>query len=91
MSKVVDIITARPHLAGKCICLQCKYEWEGVAPLGTLYLQCPECWLDKGIFNCVTFPERYWECKCGCAHFAVGVSHIVCLFCGISKEFCFND
>lgn len=41
---------AQPHWAGKCVCLGCRHEWEGVGPIGTTTgLLCPECELPKGV------------------------------------------
>ncbi len=39
-----------PHWSGKCVCLGCRHEWEGVGPIGvTVGLQCPACDLPKGV------------------------------------------
>lgn len=87
MSKVVDIRSKSPHMTGRCVCLQCKNKWVGVAEIGTTCLQCPSCGLDKGVFSAVAMPESYWECECGCAHFAIGLSSTICLYCGLAQNF----
>jgi ribosomal protein S27E len=32
-----------PHLAGTFICGACHHEWTGVAPVGSLHVDCPKC------------------------------------------------
>lgn len=49
---VIDFAAARaerePHWTGTCKCVGCRHEWVGVAPVGTLWLDCPSCGLPKG-------------------------------------------
>lgn len=44
-----------PHISGKAHCIACKHEWVSVAPVGTVWLTCPECQTEKGLmkFPCV--------------------------------------
>lgn len=48
MGEVIDFQAFRPHLVGKATCLACSHEWTAVAPIGTLWLTCPECTLERG-------------------------------------------
>ena len=52
MSETIDFAKAKaersPHLACKARCVACKHEWQAVAPLGTLELECPSCGLTRG-------------------------------------------
>lgn len=51
----VDLSDARqartPHITGTCRCNRCSHEWEGVAPVGTLELECPDCGAMTGFFK----------------------------------------
>ena len=38
-----------PHTSGAIICMNCKHEWEGVAPVGTTDMDCPSCGCAKGV------------------------------------------
>ncbi len=89
MGEIHNILEAQPHLQGEALCLHCNYVWQAVAPVGTLYLQCPTCELHKGVFNYLVFPESYWQCKCGYSAFSVSgeTSNIICLHCGDVQVF----
>ena len=55
-----------PHSFGKARCLACKHEWVAVAPVGAIWLDCPECTLERGRF--IAQHERegeHWHCLCG--------------------------
>jgi DNA-directed RNA polymerase subunit RPC12/RpoP len=70
-------------LAGKARCLDCHHEWDAWAPIGTTWLECPDCSLMKGRF---IFPvERKndsWECNCGNDLFRATRQGFYCPNCG---------
>jgi len=45
MGKTVDINENTPHKVSEVICINCKYRWLAVRPVGTLLkdLECPIC------------------------------------------------
>ena len=64
MPKVVDIHSRQPHIAGKIKCLACQNIWVGVAPPGTVDMQCPSCECLRGVWLYVIEPkEPFWLCK----------------------------
>jgi hypothetical protein len=76
-----------PHLSGEAVCLHCKHEWVAVAPVGTVYLECPECAQQKGIFRWFCSPEVKWACLCGNIHFQIVPGpYIYCILCGTTSE-----
>lgn len=92
MSNVVDLAKAReerePHLSGRAVCFACKHVWLAVAPVGTVYLQCPSCTMVKGaLVNPVERDEPHWVCNCGNSFFACGErSGMYCTNCGAIQE-----
>lgn len=50
---VISLAKAReerqPHWTGTAHCVGCHHEWQVVAPLGTMILDCPSCSLPKGM------------------------------------------
>ena len=89
MAEILDLDKFRPHITGLAKCLACKHEWQAVAPIGTVSLECPTCALDKGVFDAVTVPEvPILECACGCRHFFVRENWLVsCCLCGVSHRY----
>lgn len=64
--KVVSLADRRPHMSGAARCLDCKHEWQAVAPIGTLWLECPNCTLVRGraIYHHSRDGVEY-TCNCG--------------------------
>lgn len=90
-----DRVKLDPHLAGKAKCLDCKSEWDFVAPVGTLYLECPKCGTHRGVQQgpCDgAEDDDVWECNCGCTLFKI-IAHngvfkwMICLRCGTAPSF----
>lgn len=86
MSKVIYLDEQRPHLAGPCRCLDCKHEWQGVAPVGTWAMDCPKCGASKGARFSMIGPtsDTTFTCQCGNTFFWVvpdGGAH--CPNCGL--------
>ena len=87
MTKVFDFAKAKqerePHLSGKALCLNCKNQWQAVAPVGTLDLECPNCSLPQGRFmGLVEDPDPHWTCNCGNQFFHITQKRIYCVSCG---------
>jgi len=85
--KVVNLDDYRPHLSGAAICLACKYEWWVVAPVGTVFFECPRCECFKGTFqNPVERDCPHWQCECGNSLFYVTEWGYYCPMCGKTHE-----
>lgn len=87
MTNIVDLQKAReerePHMQGRARCLGCKYEWQAVAPLGTVTLECPHCELPQGRFmNLVEDEGMHWTCNCGNQYFSITPQRTYCTVCG---------
>tara|TARA_Y100000815_G_C13263217_1_gene470132 strand:- start:118 stop:429 length:312 start_codon:yes stop_codon:yes gene_type:complete len=93
MSNVVSLATAREersaHVCGTAKCLQCRHEWEAVAPVGTIDLECPECSLPRGIWKYNFGPmegDQMLVCDCGndalSAYLRHGKMCVKCMACG---------
>lgn len=96
---VIDFAAAKaerePHSAGVRVCLGCRHEWVGVAPLGMNDgMECPSCHLPKGVTKNLYAGEPgdlTFTCNCGCdvmfVHIAKGQSTpaIRCLACGTDQ------
>jgi hypothetical protein len=71
---VVDFAQAKaerePHSAGTRVCLGCRHEWVGVAPLGeNTGLECPSCGMPKGVTKYLygaDVGDSEFRCNCGC-------------------------
>jgi predicted RNA-binding Zn-ribbon protein involved in translation (DUF1610 family) len=72
-----------PHATGKATCLACGHEWVAVAPTGTVFLECPGCRTDRGVFR---FPHerpgKHWACPCGFQAFYITPEGVYCPNCG---------
>jgi hypothetical protein len=91
-----DVLSfARPveeviHRSGAAHCLHCRHEWVAVAPVGIVYVECPECHCDKGVFTGVTLPPvgtEHFVCGCGNGLFSVTRDYVLCANCGSWKYF----
>ena len=78
------------HWSGPCKCLGCGHEWVGVAPIGVMFVDCPECDLPKG------HPKHPFRsdvgdlafvCNCGSealtAYMRGGRFWMMCMGCGV--------
>ena len=83
MGVVAAIDDFRPHLSGIARCLNCKHEHVAVAPVGTLWMECPECGLLRAIFkNAIQRDGVHWNCGCGYDLFHITPDGIYCPNCG---------
>ena len=79
-----------PHMTGKAKCIQCKHEWVGVAPQGTIWLECPSCTLQKGAFIYACEPDNMksiFTCNCGNEIFLIADNGTICTLCGTWQSF----
>ena len=84
---VVDFASAKearePHNTGKARCIDCKHEWVAVAPVGTVWLICPACVLERGRFIYQHQREgAHWTCHCNNDLFYVTPEGCYCPNCG---------
>ena len=84
---ILDFISAKkerdPHISGQARCMDCKHEWQAVAPVDTWWLECPSCSLPKGRFiGTFQKSDRHWTCHCGNDLFHVAPAGIYCPNCG---------
>lgn len=89
---VVDLAAKRverePHLSGHARCLACGHRWAAVAPLGTVWMECPECSLRRGRFvNEVVSGPQQWVCQCGNDLFHITPEYAYCPNCGMHQSF----
>ena len=90
MSNVTNILTAKAHLTGSCVCLACDHKWQAVAPVGVYELECPNCKTMRGVYNNLCSPKTLWECACGSEHFFIQPNETdisaICAKCGDDHE-----
>lgn len=72
-----------PHIAGLAHCIACGHGWTSVAPIGSVWLECPECKTEKGLmkFPCVRETPA-WVCNCGNQLFYATPDGFYCPNCG---------
>lgn len=78
-----------PHLSGKAHCILCRHAWVAVAPLGTLWMECPSCHAHKGTWTFEVGPdvgESRFVCGCGNELFYVLPTCLRCPNCGNVPE-----
>jgi hypothetical protein len=90
---VISLSAARdarkPHWEGPCKCIGCGHEWHGVAPIGTMWVDCPSCELPKGHpkhpFGAQE-GDLIFTCNCGSealtAYQRKGRFYLRCMACG---------
>jgi hypothetical protein len=88
----------QPHWQGTAYCVGCQHEWEAVAPIGTMWIDCPSCELPKGTAK---FPfgaqpgDLLLTCDCGCealtAYKRDSRFHVKCMACGTDLTHAFYD
>ena len=92
--EVIDFARAKeertPHMEGHALCLACRHRWVAVAPLGTVWLECPapECRLLRGrFFVPMARGEDRWVCACGNDLFHHNsVRGLYCPHCGADQR-----
>ena len=97
MGKVIPlqpkIEEKNPHMTGDARCLACKHEWKAVSPIGTLWLECPNCTAEMGRYMAPVHRAEtiggdvvHLSCQCGNDLFFVTPTHIYCPVCGEVME-----
>jgi len=92
--KMIDFCTGKeikseserydPHIGGECHCIGCGHEWTGIAPVGTIQLQCPKCNCYKGHFKYLVLREGpHLTCDCGNDLLHVMQEGMYCPNCGV--------
>lgn len=73
---------------GTAVCLDCRHEWQAVAPQKTQFLECPGCGLEKGRFKFAfaKLDEPHWHCNCGNELFQITEQGAYCPNCGKDQE-----
>jgi hypothetical protein len=83
-SNVVCLAERRPHLTGEAVCLACKHEWVGVAPIGTVDIECPECKSQKGVLKHFVHRDGlHYLCNCGNPLLFATPDGCYCANCGV--------
>lgn len=86
MGTVIDMVPvgADGWMQGPVRCLQCGHEWRGVAPVGTIGLECPKCSLLRGCFMHTPSytSEDHYQCACGSQVFCLTKKRVYCPNCG---------
>ena len=93
-AKVLSLDAHRPHLSGRARCTACEHEWVAVAPVGTVWLDCPECGTERGLMVYPVGPqdgELEYQCNCGGYVFGIrsnetGDVWIYCVSCGTVQD-----
>lgn len=86
MSVVAFKSREEPHMSGKAHCIACDHQWMAVAPVGTVFLECPSCHTEKGRFIGACSPDEgteVRECNCGNQLFYLTREGHMCANCGI--------
>lgn len=79
-----------PHLAGEAFCISCNHAWAGVAPSGTVNLECPKCHRHTGHFKFEAGPPEgtmVRTCNCGNQLFYLTPEGHLCPNCGVYQRY----
>lgn len=80
----------QPHLSGPAHCVKCGYEWAAVAPVGTVWMDCPSCAAECGTFSGPMLEPPgglVWHCHCGGFLFICSPDGTHCIRCGTVQVF----
>lgn len=102
MSKVISLAQAReerrPHKCGIFVCVGCKHEWDGTAPMDAEWVECPSCQLPKGTHKHpfgAQEGDAVLQCKCGnealTAYKRKGRFWVKCMGCGTDQTAVFFE
>ena len=88
----------QPHWEGTAYCVGCKHEWQAVAPLAIMNIECPSCGCTKGVpkFPFGSMPgDLTLVCNCGCealtAYKRDGKFYVKCMGCGTDQTATFYE
>ncbi len=86
-NNVISLAEYRPHMTGDVVCLACKHEWNGIMPIGTFQLECPECRSEKGVLKHFVFRDKpHYLCNCGNHLLYATPEGCYCASCGAWAE-----
>lgn len=74
----------------RCHSADCGHVWRGVAPVGTVNMECPKCGDHKGHWRFEFSPEEgdmVRECQCGQQLFYITPEGHMCANCGTYQEY----
>lgn len=80
-----------PWCQGEAKCLNCQHTWEAAAPVGTRFLECPECETCRGVWYRpagATEGDELFYCRL-CDGEALtafkrgGLFYLMCMGCGV--------
>jgi len=91
MGDVIDLQAERenrtPHVSGKAHCVRCQHKWVAVAPVGTTWLECPNCQSMMGTYSYrLEIPGPHFTCSCGNDLFHIHADGAYCPNCGHWKS-----
>lgn len=76
------------HGCGEAFCIACGHTWIGVAPTGTVHLECPGCGAHKGRWKFEFYPtELVRTCNCGNQLFYLTPEGHLCANCGMYQSY----
>lgn len=92
MAEIISFERPTPHMSGHARCIQCQHTWVATAPVGTYWLECPECGTNKGAFqeHCFFAEDSdtpVWSCECENQLFFVTHEGVFCPNCGVYQAF----
>jgi hypothetical protein len=94
VSNIIPLFQPReekiPQSQGEAFCIQCGREWQAVAPVGTVQLECPDCKTMKGLFRFPFAPadgQLVRECDCGNQLFYLTPEGHMCANCGTYQSY----
>lgn len=87
---VINLDSVREHLQGGMKCLACKHQWKGVAPVGAVGFECPECHCLRAVWMHplnVSEGEKLFIClACDGTLFKIQPESAFCVGCGESHK-----
>lgn len=91
MAKIIEFKPKqleKRHLEGPAKCIGCQHTWQADVEAGTIWIECPSCGLEKGVFA-VPFigPSTLRVCNCGNDLFYVGLDGHFCANCGEKQAY----
>ena len=78
------------NLEGPAECLHCRKVFMAIAPVGHVFIKCPDCHVEKAVFRTHVLPEESEEillCTCGSWVWSVTKSTLVCVICGMGQPY----
>lgn len=76
----------REYLLGEAICTTCRHTWAAMVPMGSVWLECPDCGAHAGRFRMpfVHEAEQHYVCHCDNDLLRVTEQRVYCPACGMT-------